>query len=115
MLLLPDAEDSEGYVLLYYCCLPEYELENLECLGEGGYFITGFLPDYAWGQQDFIARMQRLVLKGQADIGQARGCRAAKARVRRGGSKKPSRNRQSHSSRMMNGSFVRAFIILIWE
>lgn len=68
MLLLPDAEDSEGYVLLYYCCLTEYELENLECLGEGGYFITDFLPDYAWGQQDFIARMQRLVLKGQADM-----------------------------------------------
>ncbi len=65
-LLLPDSENPGGYVLLDYRCRPEYELENLECLGEGDCFITGFLPDYAWGQQDFIAKMQRIVLKQQA-------------------------------------------------
>lgn len=93
--------------------------------------VWAWEPRMPWGRRLFHHRLFARLCMGAAGLhcknvaacikrasryGQAGGCRAAKARVRKGGSKKPSRNRQSHSSRMMmNGSFVRAFIILIWE
>ncbi len=61
-LLLPDANIPGGYVLLDYRCRPEYEFENLEELKKS-LPVTQILADYASGQQDLIANVQRMIMQ----------------------------------------------------
>lgn len=70
-LLLPDTKNPEGYVLLDYRCRPEYEFDNLEQI-EYSLPITQILADYAFGQQDFIAKMQRMIINSNITGGQGR-------------------------------------------
>lgn len=61
-LLLHDTEVAGGYILLDYRCRAEYDIDNLSHLN--GSIITGILPDYVFGEQQFIAKVQRMILEG---------------------------------------------------
>lgn len=62
-LLLPDTKNAGGYILLDYRCRPEYEFDNLEQVASS-LPITQIFADYAFGQQDFIAKMHEIMAEG---------------------------------------------------
>lgn len=61
-LLLPDAQIAGGYILLDYRCRWEYEFDNLEVL-KAALPVTQIWADYVSGQQDFIAKVQEMIVK----------------------------------------------------